>query len=171
MSKRQLILFLKELSREELEAQVIDVYNRFKNVKEFYDFSFNPNESKRYEESKRKIAQEYFPEGRRKAKKRRSVAQNIFKHLSTLEFNPELVADLMLFNLEIAQTYNADTPIRQSAFYKSMLKSFRHALVYIHEQGFEYSFTKRINEISEEAHQQNWENASAFTTSIKEILN
>ena len=169
MGKRQLIHFLKELEREELEAQVVDLYDRFKNVKEFYDFSFNPNEDKRYQIAKQKIAKEYFPENGRKAKKRRSVAQNIFKHFLKLELNPELIADLMLFNLEIAQTYTAEYPIKQAAFYKSMLKSFRHALVFIGEHGFETQFRNRVVDVIQIALQQKWENADGFVRSKQEL--
>lgn len=169
MGKRQLIHFIKELKREELEEQLIDLYDRFKEVKEFYDFSFNPNEDKRYQVAKQKIALEYFPENGRRAKKRRSVAQGIFKHLIKLEFNPELVADLMLFNIELAQTYTADNQIKQAAFYKSMLKSFRHVLVYIRENGLEAQFGNRAKNIIAMAFQQKWENAEGFELSFKEL--
>ncbi|MEQ8909666.1 MAG: DUF6155 family protein [Vicingaceae bacterium] len=170
MSKRQLISFIKELDREELEAQLIDLYERFKNVKEFYDFSFSPNENKRYQEAKYKIAKEYFPENGRKAKKRRSIAQNLFKHLLKLEFNPQLLADLMLFNIEIAQTYTKDQTIKQAAFCKSMLKSYRHALVYISEHGLEIDFKNRVEAIVETAAEQKWENAEGFGLALKELV-
>jgi hypothetical protein len=148
---------------------VEDLYNRFKNVKEFYDFSFNPNENKRYQEAKQKIAKEYFPETKRKAKKRRSVAQNIFKHLLKLEFDSELIADLMFFNIEIAQTYTAEFPIKQYAFYKSMLKSFRYALTFSNENGLQNEMQARVEGIIQQALRQKWENAEGFAIAKKEL--
>ncbi len=171
MSKRKLISFLKDLDRSELEEQVMDLYQRFKEVKTFYDFSFNPNEEKCCQEAKLKISKEYFPETRRRAKKRRSVAQKIFQDLIRLEFNPELLADLMLFNLEIAQSYTEENPIKQAAFYPSMLKSYRHAIVYISENGYQNEFGKRLLNIKDIAHQQNWPNAKGFDLAIGELLN
>tara|TARA_R110002072_G_scaffold11333_3_gene51491 strand:+ start:535 stop:1047 length:513 start_codon:yes stop_codon:yes gene_type:complete len=170
MSKRQLEQFLKELKRKELESQVLDLYQRFKSVKEFYDFSFNPNEVKRFELSKSKIGKEYFPEGKRKPKKRVSVAQKEITQLINLEADPERIADLMLFNLEIAQTFCAETPVKSDAFYRSMLKSFRHALVYIENQFLQESFKHRIARIVEEANRQNWFNSDGFSLAVKSLF-
>ena len=61
MSKKALKKYLHELSKEQLEEQVLELYTRLKEVKEFYNFVFNPNENKRIEECKFKIQKEYFP--------------------------------------------------------------------------------------------------------------
>lgn len=170
MSKNQLSKFLKELSKSELQEQIIDLYQRYKEVKEFYDFSFNPNEDKRIEAAKLKITKEYFPEGRRKAKKRRSVAQKLITHLQKLEVNPDQIADLMLFNIEIAQAYTAENEIRQVAFFKSMLNSFRNALVYLDKQFLLKDFEPRIQKIQKTASGQEWPNAEGFIRSERELL-
>ena len=81
MSKRALKKYLKELKKAQLEDQIMDLYERFKEVKAYYDFAFNPKEEKMLEEARFKIGKEYFPVGRRKAKLRRSVAQKIIKNL------------------------------------------------------------------------------------------
>ncbi|MBL4709066.1 MAG: hypothetical protein JKY48_11585 [Flavobacteriales bacterium] len=170
MSKTQLTKFLKELSKAELREQIVDLYHRYKNVKEYYDFSFNPNEDKRIEAAKLKITKEYFPESRRKAKKRRSVAQKIIVHLQKLEVNPEQLADLMLYNIEIAQNYTAENEIKQEAFYKSMLTSFRNALVYLDKQFLLQDFEARIGQIQKTASSQNWPNAEGFIRSLSERI-
>jgi hypothetical protein len=170
MSKRQLINFLNDLDQEELKEQVIDLYARFKEVKTFYDFSFNPNENKLSDEAKLKIAKEYFPEGKRRAKKRRSVAQKIIVKLQKLEANPMLIADIMLYNIEIAQTYCADTPINQESFYKSMLTSFRAALVFISTQFLESDFEQRIEKIIDFAKDYQWLNSEGFIKARRELM-
>ena len=60
MSKRQFNNFLSELKAAELKEQLVDLYDRFKNVKEFYDFSFNPNEDKRVKDAKFRITKDGF---------------------------------------------------------------------------------------------------------------
>ena len=55
MSKRNLKKYLKDLKKAQLEAQILDLYERFKEVKVYYDFAFNPKEEKLLEESKFKI--------------------------------------------------------------------------------------------------------------------
>tara|TARA_R110002111_G_scaffold6902_2_gene28869 strand:- start:160 stop:717 length:558 start_codon:yes stop_codon:yes gene_type:complete len=170
MSKTKLIKFIKTCEKEELEEQLLDLYLRFKEVKEFYDFSFNPNEQKRVEEAKLKIAREYFPEGKRKPKKRRSVAQKHIDHLKKLEVEASQIIDLMLYNIEIAQAYNAEKPIAQEAFYKSMLSSFRKALVAINQQFLKEEFLTRVEKIEQTAADQKWINAEGFKRSIKDLL-
>ena len=71
MSKRDLKKYLTELNKEQLKEQIIDLYARFKEVKEYYDFVFNPQEQKLVDECKFKISKEYFPSNGRKAKEKR----------------------------------------------------------------------------------------------------
>ena len=44
MSKRDLKKYLNELNKEQLEGQIIELYDKFSTVKVYYDFVFNPNE-------------------------------------------------------------------------------------------------------------------------------
>ena len=61
MSKRELRKYLKELTKEQLEEQIINLYDKFPAVKTYYDFVFNPNERKLLQEFKLKVSNEYFP--------------------------------------------------------------------------------------------------------------
>lgn len=170
MSKRKLLEFLEGLNQNELQEQLVELYTRFKNVKEFYDFSFNPNEGKRLADAKIRITKEYFPEAGKKVKKRRSVAQKIIQHLKQLEADPEMIIDVMLYNLEVAQLYTAEHPLKQEAFYKSMLRSFQEALEFVVlNYSSEYT-NERINRIIENAHQQDWMNKEGFALAKKSIL-
>ena len=170
MSKTKFTKSIKACDKAELEEQLLDLYHRFKEVKEFYDFSFNPNEEKRVEVAKLKIAREYFPEGKRKAKKRRSVAQKHIEHLKKLEVEASQIIDLMLYAIEIAQAYNEDKPITQESFYKSMLNSYRKALIFMSQQFLTEEFLQRVEEIKKTAFNQKWINAEGFERSIEEIL-
>ena len=61
MSKRDLKKYLNGLDKEHLEEQILDLYDRFKNVKGFYDFAFNPREEKLMEQAKFAISQRILP--------------------------------------------------------------------------------------------------------------
>lgn len=159
MSKRALTKYLRSLDKAELEDQVLDLYTRFKPVKDYYNFVFNPKEDKLVEEAKFKIANEYFPVKRRKARARRSVAQNYIKQFLLLEMDPQLIAEVMLFNLETAQRFNEQKRINQDAFYKSMFNSFEQAVSFINDNGLKNVFIQRIREILEMAWDQEWYNA------------
>ncbi|MCU4156853.1 hypothetical protein J1N10_12770 [Carboxylicivirga sp. A043] len=167
MSKRDLKLYLHELDKKQLEDQIIDLYTRFKEVKEYYDFAFNPKENKLMEECKLKISKEYFPVSGRKAKMRRSVAQKYIRHFIRLGVEPSLVADVMFYHIEIAQTYTSEQFIKHESFYKAMLKAFEEALQYVNEHGIRNEFTDRIEQVADEASAQCWMNSQGFERVLK----
>ena len=163
MSKRALKKYLKELDKEDLEEQIIDLYERLDEVKVFYNFVFNPNERKLIENAKIKISREYFPENRRKrAKARRSVAQKFIKHFKKLGVDPIKTSDLMLYNIEIAQTFSKDRSNINEAFYKSIYKSYEEAVMYILQNGIINEFENRIVKIALQSEDQDWPNSYLF---------
>lgn len=167
MSKRDLKKYLNELNKEQLEAQIIDLYEKFPPVKVYYDFVFNPKEETLLKESKLKISHEYFPAkkvGRgKKPKMRRSVAQKYIKHFILLGVDPFVIADLMLYNIEIAQTFSAEHFIKQELFFKSMLNSYDQAVTFIIANGIAGDFKARIQSIHNETLAQRWKNQAEFT--------
>jgi hypothetical protein len=162
MSKRQLKNYLGDLKKEELEDQILDLYQRFKPVKVFYDFVFNPKEEELMHKAKVKISKEYFPNTKRKAKTRRSIAKKEIKHFKQLEVDPFITADLMLFNIEIAQSFAKEKTDLKEAFCKSMFKSFEEAAKYITEMGITSEFRSRIIKIIDTAEEQEWPNTYQF---------
>jgi hypothetical protein len=167
MSKRELNKYIKSLTKKQLEEQIIELYDRFKDVKEYYNFAFNPKEEKLLEECKFKISKEYFPVNSRKPKARRSVAQKYIKHFIRLGVDPILIAEVMLYNIEIAQAYSADKTIKQDSFFISMLKSYAEAVKYITSNGLRIKYEARLDKISQEAWQQNWFNKNAFDNALE----
>ncbi|PZQ84159.1 MAG: hypothetical protein DI548_10055 [Flavobacterium johnsoniae] len=158
MSKRDLKKYLKELDKEQLEEQLLELYEKFSDVKTYYDFVFNPKEDKLLQEAKLKVTNEYFPLKGKRAKLRRSVAQKYIKHFLSLGVDSYVIADLMLHNLEVAQKYTARREMRYASFYKSMLNSFEQVVKYSIENGMVSEFKERIFHIKDNAFKQNWEN-------------
>lgn len=172
MSKRDLKKYLSELNKEQLEEQIIELYEKFPPVKVYYNFVFNPKEDSLLQESKLKISNEYFPVkvGRRtKPKMRRSVAQKYIKHFILLGVDPFVIADLMLYNIEIAQTFSAENTIKQELFYKSMLNSFEQLVQFVIANGIFVDFKGRIIAIYNESLLQKWSNQAQFSTIIESI--
>ncbi|WP_264537657.1 DUF6155 family protein [Flavobacterium sp. N1736] len=175
MSKRDLKKYLADLNKEQLEEQIIELYEKFSPVKVYYDFAFNPKEDKLLQESKVKISHEYFPirkpnaKWRPKAKMRRSVAQKIIKHFMSLGVDSFIIADLMLYNIEIAQTFSSQNFIKQELFYKSMFNSFEQALNFVISNGILNEFKSRIIQIHQQTIQQKWKNKYDFETILDKI--
>lgn len=162
MSKRALKKYVDEMDEHALREQIIDLYERIPQVKTFYDFVFNPKEDKLIEDAKIKISNEYFPTKRKRARKRRSIAQKYIKHFKTLGVDPKLLSDLMLFNIEIAQTYSASSNTMPDAFYKSMLTSFKEVLQYLTYHQLKEEYSARIEQVIDQTEDQNWPNMDDF---------
>jgi hypothetical protein len=173
MSKRDLKKYLTELNKEQLEEQIIELYEKFIPVKVYYNFVFNPKEDSLLQDSKLKISNEYFPVkklGRRsKPKMRRSVAQKLIKHFIVLGVDPFVIADVMLYNIEIAQTYSSENPIKQELFYKSMFNSYEQAVEFIISNGIYGEFKTRISAIHQETLVQKWINEFDFERIISRL--
>ncbi|WP_209400292.1 DUF6155 family protein [Pseudozobellia sp. WGM2] len=165
MSKRALKKYLSELPKEAIEEQMMDLYQRFPVVKEYYDFIFNPKEDKLVQDAKAKISNEYFPVKRRRPKARRSVAHKFIKHFVKLGVAPHLVADTMLYNIEIAQLFAKERNVPE-AFYKSMLNSFNEALQFVSINALLPDFKERIVKIYAETQEQNWAYAEGFSRAL-----
>ncbi len=173
MSKRDLKKYVSELNKEQLEEQIIDLYEKFQPVKVYYNFVFNPKEESLLQDSKLKISNEYFPIkklGRRsKPKMRRSVAQKLIKHFVVLGVDPFVIADVMLYNIEIAQAYSSENLIKQELFYKSMFNSFEQAVEFIISNGIYAEFKMRIVSIFQETVDQKWINQYEFERIISRL--
>ena len=173
MSKRDLKKYLTELNKEQLEEQILELYEKFSPVKVYYNFVFNPKEETLLQESKLKISHEYYPikkTGRRsKPKMRRSVAQKYIKHFILLGVDPFIIADIMLYNIEIAQTFSSEHPVKQELFYKSMFNSFDQAVVFLISNGILNEFKSRIHSIHNETIVQKWFNEPEFNAVIERL--
>lgn len=162
MSKRDLKKYLSSLPKEELEAQLLALYEKFSEVKVYYDFVFNPKEEKLEQEAKLKILNEYFPIKSKRPKLRRSTAQKYIKSFLTLGVDPFVVADVMLYNIETAQRYSAKRQLKYDSFYKSMLNSYKQVVDYVVANGMAPNFKERISAVHDEAFRQQWDNKKEF---------
>lgn len=171
MSKRNLKGYLADLTKKQLQEQIIELYEKFGNVKTYYDFVFNPNEEKLSKEAKLKISNEFFPINNRKPKMRRSVAQKNVKHFIELGVDAFVIADIILFTLEIAQSFTAEKLLKQESFYKSMYNLYKQVTNFVVEKGIYYEFKDRIKAIEKEAIAQKWINNIEFSSLLKKLDN
>jgi hypothetical protein len=169
MSKRDLKKYLNELTKIQLEEQFIEMYDKFKEIKVYYDFVFNPNEKNLVKDAKLKISNEYFPFRSKRPKMRRTVAQKFIKHFILLGVDSFIIADVMLYNIEIAQVLSSEKLITSQPFYKSMLLSLQQAVSFMIEKGILYEFQSRVEAIRNESEKQNWNNSSEFNAIIERL--
>jgi C4-dicarboxylate transporter len=98
---------------------------------------------------------------------RRSVAQKYIKHFILLGVDPFVIGDVMLYSIEIAQTFSAEKMVKQELFYKSMFNSFEQAVTFVIANGMLNEFKTRIVAIAAETKQQDWFNQEEFFVIIE----
>ena len=98
---------------------------------------------------------------------RRSVAQKYIKHFVSLGVDPFVIADVMLYNIEIAQTFSSEKTIKQELFFKSMFNSFEQAVTFLISNGILADFKTRIIAIHNQTIAQKWYNEPEFNAIIE----
>jgi hypothetical protein len=169
MSKRELKKYLAQLPKEELEEQIVALYDKFIPVKTYYDFVFNPKEDKLINDAKLKISDEYFPVKRKRPKMRRSVAQKFIKHFISLGVDNFLIADVMFFTIEVAMKFSSKRNVFYESFFKSIQTAYDQAVSFIIEKGIHKDFEDRVNAIKQEAIRQDWNNKFEFINTADRI--
>ena len=166
MSKKLLQKHLVELQKEHLEIMVLDLYDKFPEVKTYFNFVFNPNENKLLEQARVKVANEFFPLKRKRPKARRSVAQKYIKHFKTLGMSPELIAEFMWYNIGLMHTFCEEKPQRLP-FFKSFCNFYKEALQFASYHQIIPLFKTQILAVYTAS--KDWENAYDFEMSLQTI--
>ena len=166
MSKKLLQKHLVELQKEHLEIMVLDLYDKFPEVKTYFDFVFNPNENKLLEQARVKVANEFFPLKRKRPKARRSVAQKYIKHFKTLGMSPELIAEFMWYNIGLMHTFCEEKPQRLP-FFKSFCNFYKEALQFASYHQIIPLYKTQILAVYTAS--KDWENTYDFEMSLQTI--
>ncbi|MDB9795140.1 DUF6155 family protein [Flavobacteriaceae bacterium] len=166
MSKKLLQKHLIELQKEHLEIMVLDLYDKFPEVKTYFNFVFNPNENKLLEQARVKVANEFFPLKRKRPKARRSVAQKYIKHFKTLGMSPELIAEFMWYNIGLMHTFCEEKPQRLP-FFKSFCNFYKEALQFASYHQIIPLYKTQILAVYTAS--KDWENAYDFEMSLQTI--
>ena len=166
MSKKLLQKHLVELQKEHLEIMVLDLYDKFPEVKTYFNFVFNHNENKLLEQARIKVANEFFPLKRKRPKARRSVAQKYIKHFKTLGMSPELIAEFMWYNIGLMHTFCEEKPQRLP-FFKSFCNFYKEALQFASYHQIIPLYKTQILAVYTAS--KDWENAYDFEMSLQTI--
>ena len=166
MSKKLLQKHLVELQKEHLEIMVLDLYDKFPEVKTYFNFVFNPNENKLLEQARVKVANEFFPLKRKRPKARRSVAQKYIKHFKTLGMSPEIIAEFMWYNIGLMHTFCEEKPQRLP-FFKSFCNFYKEALQFASYHQIIPLYKTQILAVYTAS--KDWENAYDFEMSLQTI--
>jgi hypothetical protein len=169
MSKRDLKKYLNQLTKSSLKSRFSNC-NEIQPCKVYYNFVFNPKEETLLQECKFKIWTNTFRYKRppRNAKPKKCVvplSRSISSNFITLGVDPFVIADVMLYNIEI-QAFSSENTIKQELFLK-VCSILLNKQSYLWLQMGLNEFKSRINAIHKETITQKWKTSPNLTQSSR----
>lgn len=147
MSKPRLKKELQRLTKEQLVEQILDLYEKNKAVKEFYDFYLNPkNETALAEKYKKIIRKEFNVEHPERGSEKFSVAKRAISDFRSLQPSPEGLADVMLYLPESACELTYCYGDYSEQFYDSTYNNYKAALMFTQKHGLLEQFKLRAEQ-------------------------
>ena len=145
-SKRDLTKYLNALSKEELIKEVEKLYQKFKEVKSFYDIELSGYTAAIVQKVKDKIKKEYMPDsGFGKASS--SEIKKVIIEFTKVSIYPRDLIDIILYRVEMAIEFTNAYGDIDIPFYNSAVNAFHKALELIQKEMLEEEFKVRCNEI------------------------
>jgi len=147
MSKPKLKKELQLLTKEQLIEQILDLYDKNKAVKEFYNFYLNPvNEKELAGKYKKQIRKEFNVENPMRSTEKFSVAKRAISDFKNLQPSPEALADVMLYLPESACELTYCYGDFSEQFYDSAYNNYRAALEFIAKNNLLDVFKRRAKQ-------------------------
>ncbi|WP_300690520.1 DUF6155 family protein [Chryseobacterium sp.] len=144
MSKAALKKELQKLTKEQIVEQILDLYEKNKAVKEFYQFYLNPtNEKKLADKYKKLIRKEFNVENPTRSTEKFSVAKRAISDFKNLQPSPEYLADVMFYLPESACELTALFGDYSEQFYNSAYNNYKSALEFLKKNHLLAQFQSR----------------------------
>jgi len=132
---------LKNLDKDQLINLIADLYKNNKSVKEYFDFYVNSDSGELFEKYREKIFNAFFPKrGTTYKLKDGKQAITDFKKNGG---SADLVADLMLFYVEMGVEFTNNYGDINESFYKSVARMYLDALILIKKENLLDKFYQR----------------------------
>ena len=145
-SKRDLTKYLNDLSKEDLIKEVEKLYQKFGDVKTFYDIELSGDTAAIVQKVKDKLKKEYMPD-RGFGKARSSEAKKVISEFAKVSIYPRDLIDVILYRVEMAIEFTKTYGDIDMPFYDSAINAFYKAVELIQKEMLEEEFKLRCNEV------------------------
>ncbi len=168
LTKKALLKHLDKSDKEDIIKEIVTLFDKFKNVKEFYAAELSDSANPILEKYKKKIREAYLLMN----PKERSTNMNLnrliteFKKVSI--YDREL-ADLMLYRVECGVAAFRRNDKRTVTFYNCILSTFEEAVKLIESGGYAEEFRQRIRKVIKDAEAGKYEIAESMSDIALEI--
>jgi hypothetical protein len=150
LTKKALLNHLTKSDKEDIIREILTLFDKFKNVKEFYTAELTDEANPMLGRYKKKITLAYSSANPKERRTNMNVNKLIkeFKKISIYERD---LVDLMLHRVECGVAAFRRNTNRSATFYNCILNSFEEAIQLISANSYESEFRPRINKIIKES--------------------
>ena len=146
--------YLSQFSKEQLIGQIIELNKKYKDVKNYYSFSLNPDTDALTEKTKQTIYECFYP--KRGYDLKLQEARKAITDFKKLDPGAEVVIDVMVYYVECGVKFTNDYGDIDDAYYTGMVNMFQHAVKMIKSNELESTFKDRAMEIVEDTEDMGW---------------
>lgn len=144
------------LSRNDLEALLLQIYRKNSECKELIEAKVDPElEARAFEKYKKQIISEFFPD-RGFGRLRYSVMRKALKNFKDISMNHKLIAELMMIHVEKGVEFTNAYGDIDDRFYDNIAGMYAKVLRYIAEHNLQTIFRQRCREVVEQTEGMGW---------------
>jgi len=154
-SKKDLTKFLNDLSKEELIKEFEKLYQKFKEVKTFYDIELSGDTTAIVNDVKKKIKNEYMPD-KGYGKARSSVAKKLVDDFAKVSIYPKDLVEVNLYRVEMAVGFTKAYGDIDEPFYTSAENAFEKTLKLMVQHKLQDDFKERCLKVIDKTEWFGW---------------
>ena len=148
MNKKELKKFITTLSNEELQGEIIKLFEKFDQVKHFYTAELSNDTQALLSKYKQKIEKEFQRASTRSSNSYRiTEINNIIKEFEKVSVFSIDIIELKLYRIELAIKLVKDFRIDDQTYYASIAGHYQKALKQINATHLEDYFAEKTNAI------------------------
>ena len=147
---------LNDFSKEEVIEEVLELFQTFSQVREWYQSTFSEDGNAELCEKYKKIIQnEFFPE-RGFGKARLSVARGAVTDFKKISTNIHCIADIMVHYVEIGVAFTREYGDIDEPFYSSMESMYNSAALFVTEHNIGQQYHSRFEKMVTDTSDMGW---------------
>ena len=148
--------YLKKASKEDLIAEIAELYKRFDSVKDYYQVKLSPEADTQVSAKYKKIIEDEFFPKRGIGKARLSTAKKAVSDYKKVAETPLYVVDIMIFYVEQGIRFTNAYGDIDEPFYNSMESMYENALELVIKYNLQATFQERCRKIVKDTSHIGW---------------
>jgi hypothetical protein len=147
---------LQDKSNEELMNEIVKLYKKFPDVKDFYSLNLSKEGKTEVTKKYKKIIDNQFFPSRGIGKLKLSVARKAVNDFKKISHSTEDIADMMLYYVDNGVMFTNSYGDIYDSFYNSIETMFESALKYIAQKNLQERFYEQCKQIVEDTSGIGW---------------